>query len=173
MPTVKEIARAVSESKAGESKDAGIDPSYLLSEVPIKYLQLPNDRRPLYCGTFSKPLSAASAIRLAKDPSKRVLPAVDYEGDSEAEWEDPNAHDAEDLDSGDELDSDHDDEDEEMSGFLDDAEVDPNAFNSANRRRLINGNLEPTSTGLCWEDENRRNPNPELDKMRMQPLLGG
>ena len=173
LPTVKDIAKAVSESKAGETKFLGIDPSYLLREVPIKYLQLPYDRRPLYCGTFSKPLSAASATRLAKDPLKGVLSAVDYEGDSEAEWEDSNAHDAEDLHSGDELDSDHDDEDDEMSGFLDDAEVDPNAFNSANRRRLINGNLEPANTGLCWEDENRANPNPELHKMRMQPLLGG
>lgn len=119
------------------------DPAQLLREIPMKYIHFPEDWRPPYYGTYTKPHTADEASKLARNPCSRNLRETDYDYDSEAEWEEGGE--GEDLDS--EGDEDLDEEgDDDMDGFLDD-EDDPQV-----KRRLINGNQEPISTGLCWED---------------------
>ncbi|KAF2179805.1 hypothetical protein K469DRAFT_730437 [Zopfia rhizophila CBS 207.26] len=118
-------------------------PLELLKQIPMKYLHFPEDVRPPYYGTYTKLHSQREATKLARNPFSRTLHETDYDYDSEAEWEEPEE--GEDLDSEGEVDLDEDGEDD-MDGFLDD-EDDPQV-----KRRLINGDLEPISTGLCWED---------------------
>ncbi|OBT51449.1 hypothetical protein VE04_09973, partial [Pseudogymnoascus sp. 24MN13] len=123
--------------------------------IPYKILKFAEDVRPPYIGTYTKhPVSGAA--KLARNPIKRDLPGVDYDYDSEAEWEEPG-EDEEDLGSEGEDDDDADGE-EDLDGFLDDADDE-----IANARKLVMlGDLEPKSTGLCWEDEQGRYPNIEM-----------
>ncbi|ELR03626.1 hypothetical protein VC83_09341 [Pseudogymnoascus destructans] len=126
-----------------------------LRAISYKILKFAEDVRPPYIGTYTKqPVSGAA--RLARNPIKRDLPGVDYDYDSEAEWEEPG-EDEEDLGSEGEDDDDADGE-EDLDGFLDDADDE-----IANARKLVLlGDLEPKSTGLCWEDEQGRYPNIEM-----------
>ncbi|KAF2198535.1 hypothetical protein GQ43DRAFT_457762 [Delitschia confertaspora ATCC 74209] len=119
------------------------DPVELLKQIPMKYLLFPEDVRPPYYGTYTKPHSEREAAKVARNPFSRVLHETDYDYDSEAEWEEPEE--GEDLDSEGEDDLEDEDEDD-LDGFLDDDD-DPQL-----KRRLISGDLEPVSTGLCWED---------------------
>ncbi|KAF2728245.1 hypothetical protein EJ04DRAFT_504427 [Polyplosphaeria fusca] len=114
-----------------------------LSQVPMKYLHFPEDVRPPYYGTYTKPHSPREALKLARAPSSRILHELNYDYDSEAEWDEPEE--GEDLDSEgeDDLDSEGD---EEMEGFLDDED------DAQLKRRMISSDLIPNSTGLCWED---------------------
>lgn len=119
------------------------DPIALLKQIPMKYLHYPEDERPAYYGTYTKPYTPREAAHLARNPFDRSLRETDYDYDSEAEWE--PAGEGEDLDSEGEDDLD-DEGDDDMEGFLDD-EGDAQV-----KRGLINGDLQPVSTGLCWED---------------------
>lgn len=120
-------------------------PLELLEKVSMKYLHFGEDVRPPYYGTFSKMQTRHEASRLARNPFRRFLPETDYDYDSEAEWEEPEE--GEDLDSEGE-DDDSVDGGDDLDGFLDDEDA------AENKRRLITGDLEPVSTGLCWEDAN-------------------
>ena len=120
-------------------------PLELLKKVSMKYLHFGEDVRPPYYGTFSKMQIRHEASRLARNPFRRSLPETDYDYDSEAEWEEPEE--GEDLDSEGE-DDDSVDGGDDLDGFLDDEDA------AENKRRLITGDLEPVSTGLCWEDAN-------------------
>ncbi|KFZ10424.1 hypothetical protein V501_05212 [Pseudogymnoascus sp. VKM F-4519 (FW-2642)] len=136
-----------------------------LRAIPYKILKFAEDVRPPYIGTYTKqPVSGAA--RLARNPIKRDLPGVDYDYDSEAEWEEPG-EDEEDLGSEGEDDDDADGE-EDLDGFLDDADDE-----IANARKLVMlGDLEPRSTGLCWEDEQGRYPNIEMRGFAMEVIHG-
>ncbi|KAF2467885.1 uncharacterized protein BDR25DRAFT_291320 [Lindgomyces ingoldianus] len=127
----------------GETNIHSRQPLDLLKHIPMKYLHFPEDIRPPYYGTYTKQYTTREAAKLARNPFRRNLHQVDYDYDSEAEWEEPEE--GEDLDSEGDEDLDEEGEDD-MDGFLDDEE-DPQV-----KRRLINGDLEPISTGLCWED---------------------
>lgn len=118
-------------------------PLDMLQHISMKYLHFPEDVRPPYYGTYTKPHSLREERKLARNPMSRGLPDLNYDYDSEAEWEEPEE--GEDLDSDGEEDLDEDG-DEDMDGFLDD-EDDPQV-----KRRLLNGDQEPISTGICWED---------------------
>ncbi|KAL2067512.1 hypothetical protein VTL71DRAFT_1937 [Oculimacula yallundae] len=136
----------------------------LLKKVPMKILHFQEDVRPPYRGTYtSRPVAGVS--RLARNPLRRDLPNTDYDYDSEAEWVQDD-EDAEDLKSeGDEEEELGDDED--MDDFLDDENDE-----TANSRRLVlQGDLEPVSTGLCWEDRKRRNSNVKMIAYRMEVIL--
>ncbi|OJD32977.1 chromatin assembly factor 1 subunit a [Diplodia corticola] len=115
-----------------------------LKAVPMKYIHFTEDVRPPYCGTFTKIQSDRESRRLAIKPFLRSLPEANYDYDSECEWEEPEE--GEDLDAEDEEDLDSDGA-EDLEDFLED---DDEAAHS--KRRLITGDLEPVSTGLCWED---------------------
>ena len=137
----------------------------LLKGIPMKILHFQEDVRPPYRGTYtSRPVSGMS--KLARNPLRRDLPNTDYDYDSEAEWIQDD-EDAEDLKSeGDEEEELGDDED--MDDFLDDENDE-----TANSRRLVlQGDLEPVSTGLCWEDRKRRNWNVKMIAYRMEVILG-
>ncbi|KAF2685143.1 hypothetical protein K458DRAFT_301270 [Lentithecium fluviatile CBS 122367] len=127
----------------GDGSTKPPQPLQLLKQVPMKYLHFPEDVRPPYYGTYTKPHTSAEERTLARNPCSRGFQDLNYDYDSEAEWEEPEE--GEDLDS--DGDDDLDDEgDEEMDGFLDDDD-DPQL-----KRRLLSGDQEPISTGLCWED---------------------
>ena len=117
-------------------------PLDMLKEIPMKYLHFGRDVRPPYCGTYTRSYTDAEATRLARNPYSRLRQDTNYDYDSECEWDEPE--------EGEDLDSEHDDEedeaDDDMEGFLDDEE-DPQL-----KRRLISGDLQPVSSGLCWQD---------------------
>jgi chromatin assembly factor 1 subunit A len=109
----------------------------------MKYIHFGEDVRPPYYGTYTKSYTDKEAARLARNPASRLRQDTNYDYDSEAEWDEPEE--GEDLDSEGDDDADEEAEDD-MDGFLDDEE-DPQL-----KRRLISGDLEPISTGLCWQD---------------------
>lgn len=116
----------------------------LLKTVPMKYLKFLEDYRPPYTGTFTKAQDRRAMSKLCRRPFSRELPDTDYGYDSEAEWEEPGE--GEDLNSEGEEEAGEDEEENEMEGFLDDEE------NEAVKKRPQLGDLEPTCSGICWED---------------------
>lgn len=115
-----------------------------LANIPMKILSYSVDVRPPYQGTFTREVSPKTTRRISRRPYTRLLPDINYEYDSEAEWEPPEEGD-EDLNSEDE-DGSIDNDDEEMDDFLDDAD-------DVAKRRMIVGDVEPVSTGLCWQGQ--------------------
>ncbi|KAJ4417826.1 hypothetical protein N0V85_001688 [Neurospora sp. IMI 360204] len=133
-----------------------------LKAVPVKCIKFGQDVRPPYVGTISGlPPGVKSLYRLARNPTSRNLLPLDYDYDSEAEWQDEEGEDVEDLD-----DEEEDLEmDEDMDDFLDDSEdVGP-------QRLVFSGGMEPESTGICWENEKRCTVKPELYQCRMEIIL--
>ncbi|KAI5294571.1 hypothetical protein KEM52_003709, partial [Ascosphaera acerosa] len=123
----------------------------LFRHVPLKVLHFAEDVRPPYQGTFSRPLSAQVARRIARNPFYRGMPDVRYDYDSEAEWED--VEEGEDLDS-DDGDEEMDEDDEDMDEFLDDEDEElAVSGGAASRRRPIAGDLEPVCSGLMVEGQ--------------------
>lgn len=121
-------------------------PVHALQNVSRRYLHFSEDVRPPYFGSYTKIKSPRSTRRLMINPFSRIRKDTDYDYDSEAEWEEPE--------EGEDILGDEEDEAEslgdadEMDGFLDDEE---DALKS--KRKLITGDLQPASTGLCWADE--------------------
>jgi hypothetical protein len=103
--------------------------------------------------------------KLARNPFRRDLPNTNYDYDSEAEWVEDE--DAEDLKSEDE-EEEAEDDDEDMDKFLDDE----NDETTSSRRLVVQGDLEPVSTGLCWEDRKRRNSHVKMMPYRMEIIIG-
>jgi hypothetical protein len=146
--------------------DSGI--SQNLKSIPMKVLHFREDVRPPYQGTFTKLISPRSAMKIARNPFHRALPDTDYDYDSEAEWEEPE--------EGEDLDSEVEDDtsepgDEDMEDFLDDEDD-----LIKGKRRAIVGDLEPCSSGLCWEDPSQgwktENLNLDLSSYRLEVMLG-
>ena len=137
----------------------------LLGRIPLKFLKFHEDVRPPYRGTYtSRPVNGMA--KLARNPLRRDLPDMNYDYDSEAEWVEDE--DAEDLNSEGDEDEDLGEDGEDMDGFLDDENDE-----TANSKRLVlQGDLEPISTGLCWEDPRKRNTNVKLMPYRMEIILG-
>jgi len=136
----------------------------LLKKVPMKFLHFREDVRPPYRGTYtSRPVNGIA--RLARNPLRRDLPNTDYDYDSEAEWVEDE--DAEDCNSDAEEEEDAEDG-EDMEGFLDDENDEMN--NS--KRMVIQGDLEPVSTGLCWENARKKNTNVKMLPYRMEIIIG-
>lgn len=150
------------------------NPMDALQSVPLRYLEFHEDVRPAYFGTYTKIRSPRATRKLSKNPFSRTRIDTDYDYDSEAEWEEPE--------EGEELLDEEEDEAEsvgdahEMDEFLDDED---DAMKS--KRKLVTGDLLPTSTGLCWEDESGTirpsteggNPAQAMVGMRIGVLLPG
>lgn len=134
-----------------------------LETVPVKSLKFREDVRPPYVGTVSGlPAGLSSFRKVARRPATRAIPTLDYDYDSEAEWQEDDGEDV-DLDDMDDEEVDHD---EDMDDFLDDSEdVGPAG-------PAFSGGMEPTSTGLCWENHNRLNNTTKTYKFRMEFMLG-
>jgi chromatin assembly factor 1 subunit A len=143
---VIELANSSSDQSIDLTKDHNSSPGEpldMLKHIPMKYIHFGEDVRPPYYGTYTCLYTDKESSRLARNPVSRLRRDTNYDYDSEAEWEEPE--------EGEDLDSDGDDDAEEeaeddMEGFLDDEE-DPQV-----KRRLISGDLQPISTGLCWQD---------------------
>lgn len=137
----------------------------LLQTIPLKFLKFQEDVRPPYRGTYtSRPVKGMA--KLARNPLRRDLPDTNYDYDSEAEWVEDE--DAEDLNSEGEEDEDLGEDGEDMEGFLDDE----NDETTNSKRLVLQGDLEPISTGLCWEDHRKRNTNVKMMPYRMEIILG-
>ena len=138
-----------------QSRRATQKPTDLLKYTPMKYLKFFEDYRPPYTGTFTKITDRRVMSKLCRSPFSRELPDTNYDYDSEAEWEEPGE--GEDLDSEGEEEVGEDEEENDMEGFLDDE-------HDAGRKRPLLGDLEPTCSGICWEDlENEESKLANLD----------
>ncbi|KAL2810182.1 chromatin assembly factor 1 subunit A-domain-containing protein [Aspergillus granulosus] len=146
---------------APETSEAAKKLHNSLKRVRMKSLKFGEDVRPPYMGTYTKQLSQSTAARLMRNPFRRELPEVNYDYDSEAEWED--AEEGEELDSEEEEEG-SEDGDDDMDEFLDDD--DDQLANS--KRRLLVGDIEPVSTGLKWQDQE---PDPELQAYKIETIL--
>lgn len=131
-----------------KSRKIAQKPIEQLKCVSMKYLKFAEDVRPPYIGTYTKNSSPATS-RLCKNPFMRSLPFTDYNYDSEVEWEDPGE--GEDLDSEAEEELGDDEEGDEMEGFLDDEGAVEGIRGANVKHRPLIGDLEPISTGLCWD----------------------
>ncbi|KAH0562031.1 hypothetical protein GP486_003267 [Trichoglossum hirsutum] len=138
-----------------------------LKSIPMKYLGFHEDVRPPYWGTFTKQPSTDVVRSLSRNPTRRKLPNINYDYDSEAVW-DPEEE-GEDLDSEGEQEDASDDDADDMEGFLDDEGV-PEASDTANRRRAVLSDLVPICSGLCWDDDTATS-NRELNGYRMEAIL--
>ena len=134
-----------------------------LRAVPVKSLKFREDVRPPYVGTVSGlPPGVKSLRKVAIHPTARSVPSLNYDYDSEAEWQEEDGEDVDDLDD----DEDDVENDEDMEDFLDDSDdVGPS-------RLVFSGGMEPESTGLCWEDSKRLNSPAKLNTFRMEFILG-
>ncbi|KXX76543.1 Chromatin assembly factor 1 subunit rlf2 [Madurella mycetomatis] len=133
-----------------------------LKSVPVKSIKFREDVRPPYIGTISGlPPGVPSLRKLARKPISRDLLPLNYDYDSEAEWQEEDGEDVDDLDD----EEDEADNDEDMADFLDDSEdVGP-------ARMVFSGGIEPESSGLCWENRKRFNTQPQMQKYRMEFIL--
>ena len=145
-----------------ESQNAQIrQTTEALKLVPMKSIKFREDVRPPYFGTISGlPTGVKSLQNLARKPISKTLP-LNYEYDSEAEWQEEEGEDVDDLDD----DEEEADPDEDMGDFLDDSE------DAGPARIGFSGSMEPESTGPCWEDRKRKTE-PKLYKFRMEIILG-
>ncbi|KAJ3474937.1 hypothetical protein NLG97_g9635 [Lecanicillium saksenae] len=130
--------------------------------IPVKVIAFSQDVRPPYYGTITyKPFSAGQSNmrKVARRPASRRLP-LEYDYDSEAEWQEEEG---EDLD-GDDDDEELDDEDD-MDGFLDDSE------DAGLTRRTFGNTMEPETTGICFENENRKVSSRAATDNKMEIIL--
>lgn len=143
--------------------EASHNPMDALQSITRRYLEFHEDVRPAYFGTYTKIRSPRTTKKLCRNPFSRQRIDTDYDYDSEAEWEEPE--------EGEEILDDEEDEAEsqgdadEMDEFLDDE-------GDAIKRKMITGDLVPTSTGLCWEDERGKVVNGIEGGSPMQAMRG-
>lgn len=137
-----------------------------LNAIPVKVLSFWEDVRPPYVGTVTS-TPEVKLRKLARRPNGRLL-KLNYDYDSEAEWEEEEGEDLED----DEVEDEENDGDEEMGDFLDDAE------DVTAARPAFLGESEPVSTGICFEDRKRLSHNADGEdcatvyKYRVEFILG-
>ncbi|CAN8095610.1 unnamed protein product [Discula destructiva] len=138
-----------------------------LKEIPLKQLSFHEDVRPGYYGTVTSVQSVAKLKKMARNPMAKDLP-LNYDYDSEAEWVQGEEEEDEAID--DMTDDDEEEGDEKsLDGFLDDDDDDVVRPTG----RLMLGNMEPESSGICFEDYLRVNPKPQMYKLRMEFLIPG
>jgi chromatin assembly factor 1 subunit A len=137
----------------------------------VKFIYFSENVRPAYFGTYTHPISLARLRRLGRSPYSKVH-HLNYDYDSEAEWEE---------DEGDDVASGCDDEEDEegeddLDGFVDDEDYGPGGFR---KQPVLGGkDLTPVCTGLQWEDDkgvlHSTDDTPmsvDLDSMQMEFLL--
>lgn len=119
-----------------------LQPCDYLQAVSCKFLQFAEDVRPPYYGTFTKIDSIQQVSQVGRNPLRRRIKALNYDYDSEAEWEEPGE--GEDLLSEEE-DVESNDGADDMDGFLDDE-------GETVKRQQISSDLEAISSNLCFEN---------------------
>ncbi|OTA67850.1 hypothetical protein K449DRAFT_388650 [Hypoxylon sp. EC38] len=139
-----------------------VDAQSRLDTIPMKYLSFYEDVRPPYFGTITTPIQTQKLRKLSRRPVGKLVNTLNYDYDSEAEWVED---DGEDLDDDDE-DEESNDGDGEMEDFLDDSDDIP-----VTSRPTFRGEVEPTSTGICFEDQTRLGPCESMYKYRLEFVL--
>lgn len=109
----------------------------------LTYLEFHRDVRPPFCGISTKTISDRDLNRIKRRPYHARTAVLDYDYDSEAEWDEPE----EGEDIGDDDDDESDDGDDDMDGFIDD---DGNTTGA--RRPGYIRDLPPINSGLQWQD---------------------
>lgn len=126
-------------------------PSHPMSElqsVSRRHIAFESDVRPAYFGTYTKIDSPRVARQLARNPFTKARTDTDYDYDSELEWEEPEE--GEDLLDEDDDEAESQGDVHEMDEFLDDEDD-----SLKSKRKVVTGDLVPTHSGLCWEDDSR------------------
>jgi chromatin assembly factor 1 subunit A len=132
-----------------------------LSQIPLKVIAFSQDVRPPYYGTATcktSQMNKSNIRTLAQKPVERTL-ELDYDYDSEAEWQEEEGEDVDIDDDEEEM-----DDEDDMDGFLDDSE------DAGLGRRIFVNTLEPESTGICFEGDER--PDPILQEHKMEYIHG-
>lgn len=137
------------------------NPGELLKHIPMKILKFEEDFRPPYHGTFTKPVAVNTALKLCRNPSSKSLPEINYNYDSEAEYEEPD-----DGDCSDEEEEDLEDDDGDMAEFLDDSD---DALANGQRSQLV-GDMDPACSGIRWQEDTQSDP--EFQSCRMEVIMG-
>ncbi|KID72782.1 Chromatin assembly factor 1 subunit A, partial [Metarhizium brunneum ARSEF 3297] len=130
-----------------------------LASIPQKVIAFSHDVRPPYYGTItlkSYALGRDAMVKLARKPTGRRLP-LDYDYDSEAEWQEEEGEDVDMDDDEEEL-----DDEDDMDGFLDDAD------DAGLSRRVFGNTMEPECTGVCYENYHRLGPNRTVYEHKME-----
>ncbi|KAL8767923.1 MAG: hypothetical protein Q9209_005711 [Squamulea sp. 1 TL-2023] len=173
-PSIKKIVERMNGSSQNpidltdsQTSKVSQQPLEVLKTIPTKFLKFIEDVRPPYVGTYTGVQDSTTARRMCRKPFTRGLPTTDYDYDSEAEWEEPGE--GEDLDSEGEEENESEDGDD-MDGFLDDDDV-ADTSKALQKRRLVTGNLEPITTGLCWEDDNNYQAQRDLAQYQLEVIL--
>lgn len=117
----------------------------MLESIPMKYLFFHEDVRPPYIGTQTGISTVQELAKLARNPLRKQRTELDYQYESEAEWEE--------LDDAEDLGSEGEDDAESLAdsddiAFLDDEEAEDSA---RAKQRIIAKDMQPVSTGLCWD----------------------
>ncbi|KAJ1835189.1 Chromatin assembly factor 1, subunit A, partial [Coemansia sp. RSA 2711] len=153
-------ARVAPVASGGVDDDDGELHLMQLRQMPMKLIQFHGSRRPAYFGTWSKRLQRVGSRR----PFVQDTAELDYEVDSDAEWE-AEDEEGEDLRSDDDDDEDDDDEDDEdfdeESGFV----VGDGVALSHERASMdLDGDLDTDGSDFCSDDEeiDEINPNEEV-----------
>lgn len=147
-----------------EQEQAQRDARRRLAKVNMKSIRFQQDVRPAYLGTITQvphDVGLPKMRKMARKPIAPILP-LNYDYDSEAEWQEEEG---EDLDGDDEDEEDLEDGDE-VGELIDDSEaVDLMRFGATS--------LEPLSTGICWEDNKRKTQCPTAHNHRLEFIFTG
>ena len=139
--------------------------------LPIKSLKFFEDVRPPYIGTRTQLPEGITAAQMGRNPFKRSNPSLEYDYDSEAEWE--PLGEGEDLNSEGEDDDEEDGEDDLKDFVVDEGEVEV-------RKQPFIVAKEQTTTGICWEDAGGRSktaisddaPSIDMQQYKLEMIAG-
>ncbi|EMC94130.1 hypothetical protein BAUCODRAFT_26328 [Baudoinia panamericana UAMH 10762] len=124
-----------------------LQPLDALNTVSLRHIQFSEDVRPAYFGSYCKIRSPRTTRRLMLNPFSKSRTDTDYGYDSEAEWDE-----ADEGEGGDDCGDDEDDDESVGSADGIDAFLDDDEDALKGKRKMITGDLQPTCTGICWEN---------------------
>ena len=154
------------------SSKATQTPLHHLKTLPVKYLKFWEDVRPPYIGTRTQLPAGLTAMQMGRRSCKRANASLDYDYDSEAEWE--PLGEGEDLNSEGEDDLEEEDDGDDMNDFV----VDEGALEVKKQPFIVA--KEQTSTGVCWEDSSGKTrtaigdelPSIDMQQYKLEMIAG-
>ena len=143
-----------------------------LKALPVKYLNFWEDVRPPYIGTRTQLPAGLTAMQVGRRSCKRANASLDYDYDSEAEWE--PLGEGEDLHSEGEDDLEEEDDGDDMNDFV----VDEGTLEVKKQTFVVA--KEQTSTGVCWEDSSGKSrtaiwdelPSIDMQQYKLEMIAG-
>lgn len=149
--TAKDVLGEITGSSDGSMDLTETKPMDNIRQIPMKYIYFHHDVRPPYVGSRTNINKSRDYLTLGRNPFIRARSEIEYDYDSEAEWDEPEE--GEELDNESLADSEHESQDgaEEMEDFLDD----DGATDLPKTRKKIYGEMDPIVSGICWENERK------------------